>query len=107
MPEHPSVTDYSVSRAAEQDLKDIYVYSYQMFGEDQAERYTRDLHARFALIAEFPGIGLPTRLGKIVCLKFPTGSHVIYYRRIDDGILIGRILHAAQDPTRQTFNNQS
>ena len=75
-----------------------------MFGEQQAERYTRDLHARFQLLAEFPGIGLPAKLGDTVCLKFPTGSHVIYYRRTERGVLIGRILHAAQDPTRHAMD---
>ena len=92
-----------ISAAARADLKSIYKYTFNIFGEAQAERYTRDLHARFDLIADFPGTGTPTRLNHVECLKFPSGSHVIYFRRITNGILVGRILHGAQDPTRQAF----
>ena len=92
-----------ISAAARADLKNIYKYTCIVFGEAQAERYTRDLHSRFALLADFPGTGLHTRFGPVDCLKFPSGSHVIYYRRTPTGVFIGRILHGAQDPTRQSF----
>ena len=92
-----------LSRLADQDLGDIYIYSFQQFGQQQAERYTRDIHSRFELLADFPGMGLPARIGESSCLKFPTGSHVIYYKRTERGIFIARILHAMQDPNRQIF----
>ena len=92
-----------LSRLADQDLGDIYIYSFQQFGAQQAECYTRDIHNRFDLLADFPRMGLPARVGEISCLKFPTGSHVIYYKRTERGIFIARILHATQDPDRQIF----
>jgi toxin ParE1/3/4 len=97
------VAKVEISAAARADLKNIYKYTFTVFGEAQADRYTRDLHSRFALLADFPGMGLHTRLGVIECLKFPSGSHVIYYRRAPTGIFIGRILHGAQDQSRQRF----
>ena len=97
------MVEVALSAAARSDLKNIYKYTFTVFGEAQAERYTRDLHSRFALLADFPGMGLHTRLGSVECLKFPSGSHVIYYRRTPTGVFIGRILHGAQDPTRQRF----
>ncbi len=100
------MTGYTLSRRAEQDLIDIYIYTYHKFGERQAERYTRDLHARFALLAEFPRIGSPAKVGNISCFKFPSGSHTIYYQCKDGDIVIGRVLHAAQDPSLAPFEEE-
>jgi len=97
------MAEFSISRLAAADLEDIYIYSALQFGEAQAERYTRELYARFEMLAEFPGMGLPTALAGAPCLKFPVGSHVIFYRRSTGGVFIGRILHGAQDPTRHSF----
>ena len=97
------MAEVTLSDAARADLISIYKYTFTVFGEAQAERYTRDLHSRFALLAEFPGMGTIARLGPVECLKFPSGSHVIYFRRTETGILVGRILHGAQEPSRQRF----
>ena len=97
------MAEISLSAFARDDLKSIYRYTFTVFGEAQAERYTRDMHARFELLADFPGMGTLARLGRVECLKFASGSHVIYYRRMHDGVFIGRILHGAQDPSRQSF----
>jgi toxin ParE1/3/4 len=99
------MAEYVLSALADEDLVNIYTYSYQLFGRAQAETYTRDIYGRFALLANFPGMGLPVKLGKTTCLKFPTGSHAVYYRRTNEGIFIGRILAVSQDPTRHEFGD--
>lgn len=73
----PAMAEYVISARADEDLVSIYGYSYRLFGREQAETYTRDLYGRFQLLANFPGMGLPVRLGQTTCLKFPTGSHVV------------------------------
>lgn len=98
-----TMAEYVLSAQADEDLISIYAYSYQLFGHAQAETYTRDLYGRFELLANFPSMGQPVKLGRATCLKFPTGSHVVYYRRTENGIFVGRILAAAQDPTRHEF----
>ena len=80
----------TLSTSARADLKSIYRYTFNVFGEAQADCYTRDIHARFSVLADFPGMGLPARLGAVECLEFPIGSHVDYYRRTRDGVQIGR-----------------
>ncbi len=97
------MADFIVSKCAADDLADIYAYTFNMFGERQAERYTRDLYSRFQLLAEFPGLGLPVPIEHAACLKFPTGSHVIYYRQAGSGVVIARVLHGAQDVTTQVI----
>ena len=98
------MADFTLSRLADEDLVNIYVYGYQEYGQPQAERYVRDLYSRFELLAAFPGMGIPVRLEDGPCLKFPSGRHVIYYRRTGQGIRIGRILGALQDPARHDFD---
>lgn len=97
------MAEFVLSSLADDDLVKIYAYSFQLFGKEQAETYTRDVYGRFGLLARFPEMGLPIKVGQTRCLKFPTGSHIVYYRRTDTGIFIGRILHASQDPTRRDF----
>jgi toxin ParE1/3/4 len=46
-----------------------------------------------ALIAEHPRIGTAFVADRITHRKFPSGMHSLFYRIIDDGIDIVRILH--------------
>lgn len=98
------MADFHLTTRADLDLEDIYIYTVLQFGEAQAERYTRDLYGRLDLLSDFPGIGRPAKLADETCLKFPSGSHVIYYRRMGADILIGRILHASQEPSLHRFS---
>ena len=84
----PRLTD-----RAERDLKDIYRYTAGMFGHRQAESYLRELDAVFDLIGDYPGIG---RVYEGRTHQFVHGRHIILYRVIDDGVVIGRIFHGAQ-----------
>jgi toxin ParE1/3/4 len=95
---------FTLSRMADEDLVNIYSYGFQKHGREQAEIYTRDLYSRFDLLARFPGMGIAAKVGNIQCLKFPTGHHVIYYIRLEDGILIGRILGNPMDPAKHEFD---
>jgi plasmid stabilization system protein ParE len=48
--------DYRLSPKATADLEDIYAQDLEQFGPAQADRYQYELHGRFQLLAEFPGI---------------------------------------------------
>ncbi|MEM7619745.1 MAG: type II toxin-antitoxin system RelE/ParE family toxin, partial [Pseudomonadota bacterium] len=95
------MASYKLSKQAAKDLKSIYKKSHTDFGKTQAESYTLDLGGRFSLLTSFPGMGLPADISTKSYFKFPSGSHVIYYMKTDYGILIGRILHSAQLPSKQ------
>ncbi|WP_349321474.1 type II toxin-antitoxin system RelE/ParE family toxin [Asticcacaulis sp. MM231] len=87
------MADYRLSRKAEADLAAIADYSLQVFGIQRARSYRDDLLKAFAHIASNPNLG--TYYGHIApdTRRFVTGSHVIYYRMLPDGLLIRRILH--------------
>jgi toxin ParE1/3/4 len=88
---------YVLSPRAQHDLASIWDYTAQRWGEDQAERYVRQLQASIEQIASDPGLGAPCDDIRAGYRKHPSGSHLLFYRRIDSGIDIVRILHARMD----------
>ncbi len=63
-----------------------------------ADRVLDELHERFVLLSKNPEIGEPQPLladGKY--RRFTYRSHVTYYRPLEDGIVLVRVLHGARD----------
>lgn len=88
---------YKLSGRAENDLTQVYLYSFERFGEAQADAYSLDLVACFQLLSEQP------RLGKLQPGKtqdrraFVHRGHIIAYRITAVGILVQRVLGGRQD----------
>ncbi len=86
---------FRVQRVAGHRLDEIYVYTRDRWGEEQAERYIRGMFARFEQIAarEIPWRAIPAEFGVsgFVC-KYE--HHFIYWKVLDDGAVgIVTILH--------------
>ena len=86
---------FRVQRAAGNRLDEIYVYTRERWGDDQAERYINGLFERFAAIAarEFPWRTISAELG---VSGFVCGyeHHFIYWKILADGTVgIVTILH--------------
>lgn len=88
---------YRLSQRAEQDLIDIYVASFGMFGVAQAERYQDSLEAAFDAIAAFPYIGRERAELRPPVRVHPCKSHIILYVLDERGPLIVRVRHAGED----------
>ncbi|NKX44136.1 type II toxin-antitoxin system RelE/ParE family toxin [Roseicyclus persicicus] len=89
---------WRVSREAEQDLQEIWLYGSARWSPEQAERYYDELLALFGRVSAFP------RLGRAVWQKsgrpmrlHPYRAHIVLYRVDEDGVLILRVLAARQD----------
>jgi toxin ParE1/3/4 len=95
------VTDsFRLTRDAERDVFDIYLYTLEHFGPAQADQYTAELIARFSAIAAQPSLGRDFGDIHPGARRANQGSHAIYYRPDADRILILRILHQRMDPAR-------
>ncbi len=81
-------------------MGDIYRYSVVTFGFEIAERYLNDLHRAFELLADNPQLGTDQSWIRTGYRRSVHQSHMVYYRRLEDGVLIVEILHQAQDPAR-------
>lgn len=85
--------NHRISVRAEGDLKSIYHYTFEEFGERQADKYLLELDAVFELISDQPRIG---RSYKGHTRQFIHGKHIILYRVESESIVIGRIFHGAR-----------
>ena len=82
---------------AEQDLIEIWLYTFHEWGEKQADKYLDDLDAAIKLLAEQPLIARKrTELDPPVRMHHH-GHHLIVYMALDDGISIVRVLHDSMD----------
>jgi toxin ParE1/3/4 len=89
--------EFQLSKAASQDLEDIYLYGYIHFGEKQADLYAGLLEDRIDIICKNPKIGrIDSRINPAI-RRFECESHVIFYDVKEDHIVIVRILHGATD----------
>ena len=89
---------YLLSRAADEDLIQIYVSGAESFGLDQARRYHRQLFAAFSFLAENPRVAHLRDKIKPPVRAYPVGSHIVIYTvRQNNDVFVLRIRHARED----------
>ncbi|TPE47758.1 type II toxin-antitoxin system RelE/ParE family toxin [Maribrevibacterium harenarium] len=91
---------YTYSKLAAQDLIDIYLYTAQIWGQQQADIYDAGLEHMVGLLADSPGIGRSCDDIRAGCRRFEHEHHIIFYRQRKNDIFIIRILHKSMDITR-------
>lgn len=86
--------EYELAQRARTDLSTIGRYTKKKWGNAQAERYLSQLEGDLQLLATSPGLGRMAETKRRPGLRrFESGSHVVFYELIDNGIFIVRILH--------------
>jgi toxin ParE1/3/4 len=91
------------SRAARQDLTEIFRYYAREAGLRVAERFFAQAEATFTRLAAMPGMGTHydhdhpalAELRFFPISRFP--KYIVFYRPAADGIQIVRVLHGARD----------
>ena len=91
---------YLLSPRAQSDLDAIWHYTEGRWGISQAETYTRQLWRHIEAIATQPPIGRACAEVRGGYYKYPSGSHVLFYRLSDGVVDIVRILHERMDYER-------
>jgi len=90
---------YKLTEAAAVDFEKIFDYGIDTFGLHQAVKYQNNMAQRFKEVAEQPELYPAVehiRKGHRRCVY---GSHSIYYRVEEEGVVIVRIL-GQQDPAK-------
>lgn len=87
------------SPAAEADIDEIWDYSAERWGADQADSYTDAIRDACHALAAGTKHGRPAEVLPNI-LKYLCGSHVVYF--LDDAthLAVIRILHQRQDAER-------
>lgn len=84
------------SPQADQDLLEIWLYIAEDSLEN-ADRFLDKIENTAQRLAEFKDIGRerPELANKLFC--FPLDRYVLYYRKMDAGIELVRVLHSSRD----------
>ena len=88
---------YRLTRAAADDVENIYFDGLAQFGFEQAEAYYAGLLATLVFLADYPGaarlreeLSVPARIHRY-------RSHLIIYEIVDGDVLVVRIRHGRED----------
>jgi len=87
---------YRVSDAARSDLDEIWFYIAQD-NTDAADQLIRTIVSRFPALAAMPLLGRQREELSPRLRSLPVANYVIFYRPLDIGIEIARVLHGARD----------
>lgn len=87
------------SALAREDLLSIWRYIAND-SPDNADKFLDEIEAGFNLLAKSPEIGMPRSDFMENLRSFPIKRYVIFYRLIEDGVEIVRVLHGARDIAR-------
>lgn len=88
---------YSLSKLADQDVEEMWMFGAQEWSYAQADQYEAGLFdhlealvagiAHFKHAIDFPGL-----------LQSQYGSHVIFFKKTNGFIHVVRVLHGSRDP---------
>jgi len=94
------VGEYSLSQAAEEDVRKIYRYSLENFGETKAAAYLLSLDECFLILAGNPDVGKDVSYIRSGYYQFSHDRHAVFYKRDDAGVFIVRVLHAVMEHSK-------
>jgi toxin ParE1/3/4 len=86
---------------ARQDLREIWNYTLQTWGPDQADEYLQQIQQALEKIAEAPLLGSDRGYVRPGLRKISAGSHAVYYFHDDRIVRVSRILHGKRDAERE------
>jgi toxin ParE1/3/4 len=88
---------YTLRQSVVADLEAIWFYTFEQWGVDQADYYTRALIDRFDWLAQNPQAGIARDDIKPGYFCFPEGRHVVFYTIGQNAIDIIAIPHQSMD----------
>ena len=89
-----------VSKEAEQDLDEIFVYWAERASPEVADRLIDALTSRFWLLGEYPEMGRQCEDLAHGVRCFPAGKYLVYYRKGEPGVEILHVFHGARDQAK-------
>ena len=84
---------------AEADLDEIWLFSAEPWGEEQADRYAAQLLTALYELADGGRRSRPAEFVKAGLRKARCQRHFVYFRQSDTELAIARILHDSMDAT--------
>ncbi len=92
------MAEYKLTNKAVEDLSKIWDYTFEVWSENQADKYYDELITNCEEIAENPGLGRKYKAISKQLLGVKANRHIIFYRTLDKNYVeITRILHERMD----------
>jgi len=95
------VSKFTVSKAANTDIRSIARYTQDTWGRDQRRRYLDGLNEKFEMLAAMPEMAAERRDFQPPVRIHNYEKHLIIYVITDSSILIVRVLHQNMDVPAQ------
>ena len=92
--------DIHKQTAAEDDLVDIWRYTFETWGPDQADLYLDTLNHGITALGTNPRLGAECSHIREGYRRLQIRHHIVYYRLQASRIDIVRVLHERMDPDR-------
>ena len=89
-----------LNRKARADLDGIFLYTALRWSPEQADRYITEIDEAMQGLARSPELGQKVDDIRADYYRYRAGSHLIFYRRLDIGIEVMRVLHQHMDIDR-------
>ena len=86
------------SARARRDHEDLYLYTLETWGGEQAEAYDQDLFDALARLESYPLLGKPIPELGVGLRGLRVNQHVIVYKVEDDQVLIVRMAYVRSRP---------
>jgi|SRR5690554_206800 len=92
------MAEYKLTHKAVEDLSKIWDYTFEVWSEQQADKYYDGLISNCLEIAENPDLGKNYDGISSQLLGLKTNRHIIFYRTLNENYVeITRILHERMD----------
>ncbi len=85
-----------ISPKAKSDLLNIWAFAFYENGQT-ADRLVEEITAKFDMLLSFPEMGRSRKDLDVGLRNFPFKRFIIFYRLIENGIEIFRVLHGKQN----------
>ena len=90
---------YDLSEKAKTDLRSIWYYTEDRWGEQQADTYYRDIIKTIELLAAGKRQGRASFV-RDGYFKYSVGRHLVYFTKENNRIKVVRVLHGSMDMDR-------
>lgn len=92
------MAEYKLTNKAVEDLSKIWDYTFEVWSENQADKYYEELISNCQEIAENPTLGKSYEGISEQLLGMKANRHIIFYRSLSESYVeITRILHETMD----------
>jgi len=91
------ISNYSIRALARSDLEEIWLFTFEEWGLEQADKYLNSLLSRCEWLASNPYAGKDREDIKNGYYCFPEGMHLVFYTMTQGGIDIIGIPHQNMD----------